>query len=87
MAMPPVARLALVPKSETTGRKPFQSFALQPTVRLMRQVIKKQLKVMDLSAFNTCRDAGIPIYVYNFFEHDLRDVLSGRKIGTIISGG
>jgi uridylate kinase len=51
------------------------------------QVIKKQLKVMDLSAFNTCRDADIPIYVYNFFEHDLRDVLSGRKIGTIISGG
>ena len=51
------------------------------------QVIKKQLKVMDLSAFNTCRDAGIPIYVYNFLEHDLRDVLSGRKIGTIISGG
>ena len=51
------------------------------------QVIKKHLKVMDLAAFNTCRDAGIPIYVYNFFEHDLRDVLSGRKIGTIISGG
>ena len=51
------------------------------------QVIKKNLKVMDLAAFNTCRDAGIPIYVYNFFEHDLRSVLSGRKIGTIISGG
>ncbi|MDH4210637.1 MAG: UMP kinase [candidate division WOR-3 bacterium] len=51
------------------------------------QVIKKHLRVMDLAAFNTCRDAGIPIYVYNFFEHDLRGVLSGRKIGTIISGG
>jgi uridylate kinase len=51
------------------------------------QVIKKHLKVMDLAAFNICRDAGIPIYVYNFFEHDLRGVLSGRKIGTIISGG
>jgi len=51
------------------------------------EVIKKRLKVMDLSAFNTCRDAGIPICVYNFFEHDLRDVLAGRKIGTIISGG
>jgi uridylate kinase len=51
------------------------------------QVIKKNLKIMDLSAFNTCRDAGIPIYVYDFFEHDLRGVLTGRKIGTIISGG
>jgi len=51
------------------------------------QVIKKNLKVMDLAAFNTCRDAGIPIYIYDFFEHDLRGVLSGRKIGTIISGG
>ncbi len=51
------------------------------------QVIKKHLKIMDLAAFNTCRDAGIPIYIYDFFEHDLRGVLSGRKIGTIISGG
>ncbi|MGD8978904.1 MAG: uridine monophosphate kinase [candidate division WOR-3 bacterium] len=51
------------------------------------QAIAKNLRVMDLTAFNICREAHIPICVYNFMEHGLSDVLAGKKIGTIISGG
>ena len=51
------------------------------------QAIAKNLKIMDLTAFNICREAGIPICVYDFMKHRLSEVLSGKKIGTIISGG
>jgi len=51
------------------------------------QVITKHLKVMDLAAFNICREANIPICVYNFTKHELADVISGKDLGTIISGG
>ena len=51
------------------------------------QAIEKNLQVMDLTAFNICREAHIPIYVYNFMKHELPDVLLGKNIGTIISGG
>ncbi|UCG31189.1 MAG: UMP kinase [candidate division WOR-3 bacterium] len=51
------------------------------------QAIQDNLEVMDLAAFNTCRQAGIPIYVYSFFKNKLCDVISGKTLGTIISGG
>ena len=51
------------------------------------QAIAKNLQVMDLTAFNICREAHIPICVYNFMKHKLSDVLLGKNIGTIISGG
>ncbi len=51
------------------------------------QVIGKNLKVMDLAAFNICREAKIPICVYNFTKYKLTDVISGKNLGTIISGG
>ncbi len=52
-----------------------------------RQVITKDLQVMDLAAFNICRETRIPICVYNFTKYKLSDVLSGKKVGTLISGG
>lgn len=52
-----------------------------------RQVITKNLQVMDLAAFNICRETGIPICVYSFMEYKLSDVISGKKVGTFISGG
>jgi uridylate kinase len=51
------------------------------------QVIGKQLQVMDLAAFNICREAAIPIHVYDFMHHRLPDIISGVTAGTIISGG
>ena len=51
------------------------------------QAIAKNLQVMDLTAFNICRERHIPIYVYNFMKHKLSDVLYGKNVGTIISGG
>lgn len=51
------------------------------------QSIEKRLKIMDLAAFNICREAGIPICVYDFMQARLSDVLQGKTVGTIISGG
>jgi uridylate kinase len=51
------------------------------------QVIASNLQVMDLAAFNICRETNIPICVYNFRKHKLSDIISGKKLGTIISGG
>ncbi|MCK4941678.1 UMP kinase [candidate division WOR-3 bacterium] len=51
------------------------------------QAIKKNLGVMDMAAFNLCREANIPIYVYNFSQHQLSDIITGKIVGTIISGG
>jgi uridylate kinase len=51
------------------------------------QVIGKQLKVMDLAAFNICREAAVPIVVYDFKKHGLPDIISGKIVGTLISGG
>lgn len=51
------------------------------------QVIARNLQVMDLTAFNICREAHIPIRVYNFMKHKLSDIIHGKNIGTIISGG
>jgi uridylate kinase len=51
------------------------------------EAIKKRLMVMDLTAFNICREARIPIHVYDFLKHGLFDILSGKRTGTIICGG
>lgn len=51
------------------------------------QVIGKQLKVMDLAAFNICREAAVPIVIYDFKKHRLPDIISGKIVGTLISGG
>ena len=51
------------------------------------QAIEKKLGVMDMAAFNICREARIPIYVYDFLQHQLSDIIGGKIVGTIISGG
>ncbi|MBE0433335.1 UMP kinase [candidate division WOR-3 bacterium] len=51
------------------------------------QSIEKRLKIMDLAAFNICREARIPICVYGFMQARLSDILQGKTVGTIISGG
>lgn len=51
------------------------------------EAIQKGLKIMDLAAFNACKQANIPIYVYNLRKHPLARVLSGDDIGTLVKDG
>jgi len=48
--------------------------------------IEKRLKVMDLTSITLCQDNEIPIIVYNMKKPgNLKRILMGEKIGTIIS--
>jgi uridylate kinase len=50
--------------------------------------IKKDLKIMDATAFTLCRENGIPIYVFNLFEKGaLLKAVRERKGGSLVSGG
>jgi uridylate kinase len=48
------------------------------------EAIRKELKVMDSTAFSICRDARIPICVYNLMKYPLKSVVTGKRIGTIV---
>src|SRR5271170_2061023 len=49
--------------------------------------LKKQLKVMDSTAFSLCMDNKMPIIVFDFNkEHNLRRVVMGEKVGTLVTG-
>ena len=49
-------------------------------------MVKKNLKVMDLTAVTICRDSEIPIIVFDINKPDnLKKVVMGESIGTIIS--
>jgi uridylate kinase len=51
-----------------------------------QEALSKQLKVMDAAAFALCMENHIPIVVFDFFkEGNLQKVVSGAKIGTIVS--
>jgi uridylate kinase len=50
-------------------------------------VLKKRLKVMDATAISLCMDNKIPILVFNLFaDGNLKKVIMGEDIGTIIRG-
>ena len=50
------------------------------------EVINKNLKVMDATAFTLCRDQKLPIAVFNIFkENMLKNILLGKKEGTLVS--
>ncbi len=49
-------------------------------------VISRDLKVMDATSITLCRDNHLPIIVFNITEpENIRKVLLGEKIGTIVS--
>ncbi|MCD8533485.1 MAG: UMP kinase [Verrucomicrobia bacterium] len=62
-----------------------------PAARKYRQLsysdaISKRLKVMDATAFSLCQDNRMPIIVFDLFTRDnIRNVLCGSKIGTLVS--
>lgn len=51
------------------------------------QVIQRQLRVMDLGAFDMCRLAQLPILVFDYkADTAIEKALAGHPIGTIVAG-
>src|SRR5256884_7528370 len=50
------------------------------------EALKKQLKVMDSTAFSLCMDNKMPIVVFDLFQpHNLKRVVLGEKVGTAVT--
>ncbi len=51
------------------------------------EVIKNQLRVMDLTAFTLCRENKLPIVVFNANQKgNLKKIVEGEHIGTLVAG-
>lgn len=51
-----------------------------------REVLDRELKVMDTAAFALCRENSMPILVFDLFaEGNLLKAVAGAKIGTIVN--
>ncbi len=49
-------------------------------------LIKRKLRVMDLTAVSLCMDNNLPIQIFNLFDEGaLKKIVEGKKIGTLIS--
>ena len=50
------------------------------------EAIKKNLKVMDQTAFSLCRESKMKIVVFNMHKKDaILNAAMGKKIGTLVS--
>ena len=49
------------------------------------EAIERGLKVMDTTALSLCMDNDIPIYVFELIPGNIQRVVSGERVGTIIS--
>ena len=62
-----------------------------PTAKRFQKIsyldcLQKQLRVMDSTAFSLCMDNSMPIIVFDLFKpHNIRNVVLGNKIGTLVS--
>ncbi len=50
-----------------------------------RDAIERGLRVMDTTALSLCMDNGLPIYVFALADGNIRRVVLGERVGTIIS--
>jgi uridylate kinase len=50
-----------------------------------REALERNLRVMDATALSLCMDNNLPIYVFQLARGNIRRVLEGERIGTIIS--
>jgi uridylate kinase len=50
-----------------------------------REAIERGLKVMDTTALSLCMDNGLPIYVFELAGANIRRIVAGERIGTIIA--
>src|SRR5713226_6380719 len=52
------------------------------------QVMRDNLRVMDMAAISLCREAKLPILVFNFkHEGNIERAVAGEPIGTLVSEG
>ena len=52
-----------------------------------QEALLKRLTVMDSTAFSMCQDNKMPIIVFDLFKpHNLRKVVLGEKVGTLVTG-
>jgi uridylate kinase len=51
------------------------------------QAIERGLKVMDTTALSLCMDNKLPIYVFALEDGNIRRVVSGERVGTLVSTG
>jgi uridylate kinase len=58
--------------------------ALLPHVTHL-QAIERGLKVMDTTALSLCMDNRLPIYVFALEDGNIRRVVRGERVGTIVS--
>jgi uridylate kinase len=49
------------------------------------QAIERGLKVMDTTALSLCMDNGVPIHVFELIEGNIKRIVAGERVGTIIS--
>jgi uridylate kinase len=49
------------------------------------QAIERGLKVMDTTALSLCMDNRLPIHVFGLADGNIRRVVSGERVGTIVS--
>ena len=49
------------------------------------EAIERSLKVMDTTALSLCMDNGLPIYVFALEDGNIRRVVHGERVGTIVS--
>jgi len=50
------------------------------------EALQRQLKVMDSTAFSLCMDNKMPIIVFDLFRpHNLKRVVFGEKVGTLVT--
>ena len=49
------------------------------------QAIERGLKVMDTTALSLCMDNKLPIHVFELAEGNIRRVVEGKRVGTIIA--
>jgi uridylate kinase len=51
-----------------------------------QEALEKRLQVMDATAFSLCMDNRMPIIVFDLFKpHNLRRVVTGEKVGTLVT--
>jgi uridylate kinase len=63
---------------------------VDPDARLLPQLthleaIERGLKVMDTTALSLCMDNRLPIYVFALEDGNIRRVVHGERVGTIVS--
>jgi uridylate kinase len=50
------------------------------------EVLASKLQVMDATAIALCRENGIPIRVFNMFDHSLKAAVYDEPVGTLVAG-